>query len=148
MSATALSHAPVRRRRSDRADRRSRTSWSPDRIAALRRFFDEGLSHELMAQRLNTTKGAVSAKIDRLEWVRTATIISLKPERRAHVAMAKDLANTTGCTLANMTDHQCRWPLALLGEQTFCGAKRAAPSWYCQPHEARSRVRSNVGKPV
>ena len=140
---------------------RKRSEWCDERVAVLRDFFDLGMSHELIAQALGTTKGAISAKLDRLmdadpaTWRRSATVISLKPDRsaiaakadqrRADAAMRNALEQSTvGVTLLDLEARMCRWPLGMsVGEQTFCGAQAGAGS-YCQSHAARSRVRPAV----
>jgi hypothetical protein len=139
--------------------RRVRTDWTPERITELGDLFEAGWSHELMAQALGLSKGAISAKLDRLaeadpkRWRRPATIVSLTPdrsaisakaeERRAQAAMAKVIEESVeGVTLLQLDTHMCRWPLAYTIEQTFCGVLQADGSSYCGEHDARSRLRS------
>ena len=137
---------------------RVRTVWTEERVTALGDLFEAGWSHELMAQAFGVSKGAISGKLDRLveadpeKWTRSATIISLTPdrtaaaakteERRAQAAMAKALEESVvGVALLDLEPHMCRWPLALTAEQTFCGGERAPPSSYCAEHHARSAAR-------
>lgn len=136
---------------------RKRTDWTEERVTALGDLFEAGWSHELMGQALGLSKGAISAKLDRLaeaepkKWTRSATIISVRPdrsasasaakaeERRAQVAMAKAIEESiVGVTLLDLEPHHCRWPMAYTTEQTFCGDDRALPSWYCGDHQTRS----------
>lgn len=136
------------------APRRTRTAWTEERVTLLGRLFDANLSHELIAQALGTSKGAVSGKLDRLveadpeRWTRSATIIGLKPDRGAGTAKPVERrapiateAPTSGVTLLELGPHMCRWPLAFTTEQTFCGGERALPSSYCATHRARSVTR-------
>jgi hypothetical protein len=136
---------------------RKRTDWTPERLTILADFFEAGWSHELMGQALGVSKGAISGKLDRLaeidpkKWTRSATIITLKPdrsasaaraeERRAQAAMAKAIEESVvGVGLLQLGALMCRWPMAYTTEQTFCGADQTARSSYCHDHEARSRV--------
>jgi hypothetical protein len=138
--------APVRRR----------TDWTEERLTILADFFEAGWSHELIAQALGVSKGAISGKLDRLaeadpkKWTRSATIISIRPdrtaaaakteERRAQAALAKALeGSVVGVTMLDLEPHMCRWPMAYTTEQTFCGDGRALPSSYCRDH-ARAGV--------
>jgi hypothetical protein len=141
---------------------RKRTDWTEERVTILRDFFEAGWSHELMAQALGVSKGAISGKIDRLmeaepeRWRRSATIVSLTPdrsaitaraeERRAAAAMAKAVEESVvGIPMFALEPRMCRWPTAYTTEQTFCGEERAAPSSYCECHQARSTVRGAAG---
>jgi len=137
---------------------RRRTDWTEERITALGDLFEAGWSHELIAQAFGMSKGAISAKLDRLaeadpkKWTRSATIISLKPdrsgmaakaeERRAQAAMVKAIEESVvGVGLLELEPCMCRWPMAYTTEQTFCGDDRAPSSSYCADHLARSVTR-------
>ena len=158
MMSAALLKSDIDAPLSDAAPCRVRTHWSGERVTALGDLFEAGWSHELMGQALGLSKGAISAKLDRLmdadpkRWCRTATIVALKPDRSASAAKAEERraqaakaraveGGMRGRFLTQLTPHDCRWPLAFVGEQTFCAAERALPSSYCSEHEARSRVR-------
>lgn len=137
---------------------RKRTDWTEERITALGDLFEAGWSHELIAQAFGMSKGAISAKLDRLaeadpkKWTRSATIISLKPdrsamaakaeERRAQAAMVRAIEESVvGVGLLQLGALMCRWPMAYTTEQTFCGEERAASGSYCLVHQARSVAR-------
>jgi hypothetical protein len=139
--------------------RRVRTDWTPERITELGDLFEAGWSHELMAQALGLSKGAISAKLDRLaeadpkRWRRSATIVSLTldrsaisakaEERRAHTAMAKAIEESVvGVTMLDLEPNQCRWTMAYTDQHTFCGCRKIDGSSYCGEHDARSRMRS------
>jgi len=135
------------------AETRRRSDWPEARVATMRSLFDEGLSHELIARKMGVSKGTVSAKIDRLGWVRSATIVALRPDRTATIALAEARRArlsaerqaeevTIGFTLLELPDWACRWPLGLsMGQRTFCGCPRGEGlKSYCQTHERRSRA--------
>ena len=138
--------------------RRARAEWPTQRLIALAGAFDAGLSHELIAQALGLSKGAVSGKLDRLaaldpaRWTRSATIIALKPdrsasaakaeERRAQSAMARAIEESVvGVIMLDLEPHQCRWPMAFADEWTFCGCRKIDGSSYCSEHDARARIK-------
>lgn len=58
----------------DFAPKRQRAEWPAERVALLRKLFDEGLSYALIAEKLGdgATDSAVGAKINRLGWTRSA----------------------------------------------------------------------------
>lgn len=145
----------------DHAPRRRRTDWTEERLTILADFFEAGWSHELMAQALGVSKGAISGKLDRLaeadpkKWTRSATVIAIRPDRSANAARAEErraqLAMTqaieesvVGVTLLDLEPHQCRWPMAYTTEQTFCGAEKVAGSSYCSDHHDRSRIQGRA----
>jgi len=130
---------------------RTRTAWTEERVRVLGKLFDDGMSHELMAQALGTSKGAVSGKLDRLvegdpeRWTRSATIIGMKPDRSAGTAKPFERraplateAPSIGVTLLELGRRMCRWPLAYTTEQTFCARACADRSSYCADHKATS----------
>jgi hypothetical protein len=143
--------APVRRR----------TDWTEERIIALGDLFEAGWSHELMGQALGLSKGAISAKLDRLadadpqKWFRSATIHSIRPgragaaakakARRAEAAMIRAIEESVvGVDLLDLEPSMCRWPMAFTDQQTFCGAERTPSSCYCSAHQARSRMKARA----
>lgn len=156
----ASEHLPSRKGcASSEADaRRKRTDWTPERLTILADFFEAGWSHELMAQALGVSKGAISGKLDRLaeadpkRWTRSATVIAIRPDRSGIAAKAEGrraLATVTkaveesvvGVALLGLEPQHCRWPVAYTTEQTFCGAVRHEGSSYCGDHSMRSTAR-------
>lgn len=140
----------------------SRAEWTAERLAALRRLFVDGLSHELIAQAIGLSKGAISGKLDRLAehdpttWSRTATIVWIRRDRatvaselrrrRKEAREAREAeARAVGVGLLDLGAHHCRWPLAFTDQWTFCGRKAGCGHTYCGEHERRSRVPGTRG---
>lgn len=116
-------------------------AWADTKVEALLEAWDEGLSLGLIAKRMNITRGAVSAKCDRLGLKRPKPLIdgrSFAPhaKRPAKVwdepqARRVPMWETTGCM----------WPVDEVdGVHLFCDAPKAAGRSYCECHHQRSRV--------
>ena len=144
-------------------------TWNSERLAALRRGFEAGLSCSLIAQEIGVTRNAVIGKMNRLGLsrpkeavARTARRESPRPRPRMIAAwrappvrpaivaqheMLKaafpsppaveiPIANGRGCTLLELGQEKCRWPISTPGaaDFRFCGSEPVKGLPYCAGH--------------
>ena len=131
--AAGCSRAPV----SD-IPRRARAEWPRERVDQLRRLFDAGLSHLLIAGRMGVAKGVISGKIARLGWRRGETTEAATPMRGAPPLVLEPARMRR---LEDLGEDECLWPVGedARGVQLFCGCRRGgARGVYCEGHRARS----------
>jgi hypothetical protein len=130
--ATGCSRAPA-----FQVSHRKRAEWPRERLDQLRRLFDAGLSHLLIAGRMGVAKGVVSAKLARLGWRRGETLEALTPVRTAPPLVVEASRMRR---LEQLGEDDCHWPVAedAWGVQLFCGCARAVSGVYCEGHRARS----------
>jgi GcrA cell cycle regulator len=150
----------------------SPSTWNTDRIDQLKRCFDAGLTCSQIAREIGVTRNAVIGKMNRMGLSRPRDVLSAQMRRAAKLArpkpqrdwrrlsviaqrkMLRDAYPTTepeeipihngrGCTLLELTQGQCRWPINEPGADNFCfcgnEAFQALP--YCVGH-ARLAYRS------
>lgn len=145
--------------------------WQDDREATLKKLWRDGYSASQCAAKMGTTRNAICGKVHRLGLpsrkkevrkptpaylrpvVRTSRVIRVKPigrqmrveeEFNALPSEIRDLPPDTSpdaCTIAELTDTSCRWPMGDPDEPTFryCGSAKRAGS-YC-PRHARMAYR-------
>jgi GcrA cell cycle regulator len=101
----------------------NRSDWSDDRIAKLRRLWDEGLPAAEIGRRLGTTKNAVIGKAWRLE---------LPPRR---VSDSPNPVPSLAEIMPLATD-RCHWPFGKPGTAgfRFCNQLVLAGKPYCETH--------------
>lgn len=123
--------------------RRMRAEWPGERLAQLRRLFDAGLSHLLIAGRMGVAKGVISGKIARLGWRRGETLEAVTPLRTPPPLILEPARMRR---LEDLGEDDCLWPVAedARGVQLFCGCARLDQTGgrqrpaYCEGHQARS----------
>jgi GcrA cell cycle regulator len=137
--------------------------WRTDRVDELRRMCAEGYAASEMAKSIGTTRNAVIGKAKRLGLhLRAPLRVSPKqmvravagkrpppwqpppqpPRPRPH--MAPDLPlQCSPCTIADLTDDACHWPLWAEGtpfhDKRYCGAMAVPDAVYCGHHLLVSR---------
>jgi GcrA cell cycle regulator len=134
------------------------STWTPDRIAELRRLFEQGYSCSQIAREISVTRNAVIGKLSRLGLTRPPgergprNQPGAKPiVRRTPFRMLKVLRPEGGteaadgpldegqrCSLFELSPQSCRWPIGSPGADDFgfCGNAPAVGFPYC-PHHAR-----------
>jgi GcrA cell cycle regulator len=154
----------------------SPSTWSTDRIEQLRRCFNAGLTCSQIAREIGVTRNAVIGKMNRMGLSRPRDVLSAQMRRAAKLARAKPernwrrlsiiaqrkmlrdaypeetqpeeipIYNGRGCTLLELKQGQCRWPINEPGAENFCfcGNEAFQGFPYCVGH-ARLAYRSTRG---
>src|SRR5262250_3286967 len=143
----------------------SPSTWSTDRIDQLRRCFDAGLTCSQIAREIGVTRNAVIGKMNRMGLSRPRDVLSAQMRRASKLARAKPernwrrltiiaqrkmlreaypvaepeeipIHNGRGCTLLELKQGQCRWPINEPGAENFCfcGNEVFAGLSYCAGH--------------
>jgi len=150
----------------------SPSTWSTDRIEQLKRCFDAGLTCSQIAREIGVTRNAVIGKMNRMGLSRPRDVLSAQMRRASKLARAKPernwrrltiiaqrkmlrdafpvaepeeipIYNGRGCTLLELKQGQCRWPINEPGAENFCfcGNEAFQGFSYCAGH-ARLAYRS------
>ena len=150
----------------------SPSTWSTDRIEQLKRCFDAGLTCSQIAREIGVTRNAVIGKMNRMGLSRPRDVLSAQMRRASKLARAKPernwrrltiiaqrkmlrdafpvaepeeipIFNGRGCTLLELKQGQCRWPINEPGAENFCfcGNEAFQGFSYCAGH-ARLAYRS------
>jgi GcrA cell cycle regulator len=95
-------------------------TWTPERIEALTRLWEEGVTTAEIGRRIGVTKNAVIGKVHRIGL--TPRVITQKPPPRRNVF--------------DFTGPACMWPIGHPGEDNFhfCGEHPTAGKPYCEHH--------------
>ena len=95
-------------------------TWTPERIEALTRLWEEGVTTAEIGRRIGVTKNAVIGKVHRIGL--TPRVITQKPPPRRNVF--------------DFTGPACMWPVGHPGEDDFhfCGEHPVAGKPYCEHH--------------
>jgi GcrA cell cycle regulator len=95
-------------------------TWTPERIEALTRLWEEGVTTAEIGRRIGVTKNAVIGKVHRIGL--TPRVITQKPPPRRNVF--------------DFTGPACMWPIGHPGEEEFhfCGEHPMAGKPYCEHH--------------
>lgn len=149
-------------------------TWTPDRIAQLKRLFDEGLTCSQIAREIDVTRNAVIGKLSRLGlnrpkndngYRRPSTPRSV-PARQTQVrllrqmhaemeaaelgasAVNEPLSEARRCSLLELNSESCRWPLGRPGTHdfAFCGNAPVGGLPYCPGHARMAYRRSASGR--
>jgi GcrA cell cycle regulator len=137
-------------------------TWNPERIEQLRNFVVAGLTCSQIAAEIGVTRNAVIGKIHRLGLgsgrperasarvcpPRSRRSPFFSPQRQllrllhadaagtADTAEAIPIDNAQRCSLLELTQGKCRWPISDPGaaDFAFCGNDAAAGFSYCAGH--------------
>lgn len=137
-------------------------TWTDERIELLKRHFDAGLSCREIAADIGVSRNAVIGKLSRLNLTRGRTVDDRKvhdrgfaPARapravpRLQYEMLATIYGETGmpvvaepiddgnrCSLLELSENRCRWPISTPGEDDFCFCGNPAPEGqsYCAGH--------------
>jgi GcrA cell cycle regulator len=143
-------------------------TWTTDRIAQLKRLFDEGLTCSQIAREIDVTRNAVIGKLSRLglnrpkndagykrpsaprsvvtRQVRMLRIMHAEMEAAARGEPVADEAISVArrCSLLELNAESCRWPLGRPGTDdfAFCGNAPVEGLPYCPGHARLAYRRS------
>ena len=138
----------------------NRATWSSERIELLKRCFHAGLSCSQIAREVGVTRNAVIGKMNRLGLSRSRPATAAQPQQRGarrrnrsrpsifaqHDMLtaaypqprAEDIPihNGCGCTLLELGQEKCRWPISDpdAKEFCFCGNEPVKGLPYCPGH--------------
>ena len=137
----------------------SAATWTDERIELLKSHFHSGLSCREIAADIGVSRNAVIGKLSRLNLTRgpkreersadKSTVRALRTLRRLQYEMLTaidseaetplahapiDAANR--CSLMELTENRCRWPISTPGADDFCFCGNASPDGqpYCTGH--------------
>jgi GcrA cell cycle regulator len=147
-------------------------TWTADRIAHLKRLFDEGLTCSQIAREIDVTRNAVIGKLSRLGLNRPTNDIGYRrpptprsvPTRQSQVKLLRmmhaemeaaagatplrdePISDARRCSLLELNSESCRWPLGRPGTDdfAFCGNAPVEGLPYCPGH-ARMAYRRSAG---
>jgi GcrA cell cycle regulator len=149
-------------------------TWTADRIAELKRLFDEGLTCSQIAREIDVTRNAVIGKLSRLGLnrprndigyrrpstprsaptrqspVRLLRMMHAEMEAAARSASAREepISDARRCSLLELSSESCRWPLGRPGADdfAFCGNAPVEGLPYCPGHARMAYRRSASGR--
>lgn len=124
--------------------------WTAKKIAEMHRLAGEGLSASKIAAKLGVTKNAIIGKMHRggSTLVRKpGGVLSedKRPPRPKRMVAIRPAPVLGPCTIANLTDYRCHWPIgdSLTESFRYCGAAKPLIGPYCTLHADAAR-----GKPT
>jgi GcrA cell cycle regulator len=151
--------------------RTSSPTWTDERIELLKQRFEAGLSCREIAADIGVSRNAVIGKLSRLNLTRGRTadqrkvqdhgsarprtrkaVPRLQYEMLATIYGETDAPLPTGpideanrCSLLELAEDRCRWPISTPGADDFCFCGNNAPDGqpYCAGH-SRLAYRPNV----
>ncbi len=141
--------------------RTSTSTWTDERIALLKSHFEAGLSCREIAADIGVSRNAVIGKLTRLNLTRGkaregrpeaqggATSRPSRAVPRLQYAMLAEIygddealranqpiEDTNRCSLLELTENRCRWPISTPGADDFCFCGNVSPDGqpYCAGH--------------
>jgi GcrA cell cycle regulator len=136
-------------------------TWTDERIELLKQHFEAGLSCREIAADIGVSRNAVIGKLSRLNLTRGRSsderrldrgfaqgrapraVPRLQYEMLATIYGEGDAPVVTGpiddgnrCSLLELSENRCRWPISTPGEDDFCFCGNSAPDGqsYCAGH--------------
>jgi GcrA cell cycle regulator len=109
------------------APERVELTWTPERIEALTRLWEEGVTTAEIGRRIGVTKNAVIGKVHRIGLV--PRVVKEAPAPRRNVF--------------DFNGAVCMWPIGHPGDEDFhfCGTPPAGGKPYCAQHAALAYIR-------
>jgi GcrA cell cycle regulator len=147
-------------------------TWTPERVAKLKRLHEDGFSRAQIAQELGTSKSAIHGKLHRLGLSKPVSVAQEQHQlarrtaerprkKRARKAQADKPAeppktkpkpaplpprqpqDIARVRLLDAEDHHCRFIPGEPSEMMFCGDQVVPGTSYCKHHLERCRNSSN-----
>jgi len=139
----------------------SSPTWTDERIELLKQHFEAGLSCREIAADIGVSRNAVIGKLSRLNLTRSRAVEdrrlerSLAPARATRAVprlqyemlatiygetdasvVAGPIDDANRCSLLELAENRCRWPISTPGAEDFCFCGNAAPDGqsYCAGH--------------
>jgi GcrA cell cycle regulator len=137
----------------------SAATWTNERIELLKSHFHAGLSCREIAADIGVSRNAVIGKLSRLNLTRgpkreersleKSTARALRTLRRLQYEMLgaiydeaempsahAPIDETNRCSLLELSENRCRWPISTPGADDFCFCGNASPDGqsYCTGH--------------
>ena len=137
-------------------------TWTDERIELLKQHFEAGLSCREIAADIGVSRNAVIGKLSRLNLTRGRTVDDRKVRdkglaparmRKAvprlqyemlatlyretdELAVAGPIDEANRCSLLELSENRCRWPISTPGADDFCFCGNTAPDGqsYCAGH--------------
>ncbi|APO52903.1 GcrA cell cycle regulator [Bradyrhizobium diazoefficiens] len=136
-------------------------TWTDERIELLKQHFEAGLSCREIAADIGVSRNAVIGKLSRLNLTRSRAVEdrrlerSLAPPRTRRAVprlqyemlatiygetdapvVAGPIDDANRCSLLELSENRCRWPISTPGEDDFCFCGNTAPDGqsYCAGH--------------
>jgi len=133
-------------------------TWTPERVDQLKSYFEEGLSCRDIAVSIGVSRNAVIGKLSRLNLTRTTPDerrtrrkkstgpAAQRPTAKQHLQMLQviydqqaddvPIASANNCSLLELSEQRCRWPLNTPGAEDFCfcGNTPLGGMPYCSGH--------------
>jgi GcrA cell cycle regulator len=130
-------------------------TWTAERVNQLKSHFEAGLSCSQIADEIGVSRNAVIGKINRMRLSRFGAVIAKPRQRRApprfssqhHILAAlraeplplrqeAPVENMSRCSLVDLAEEECRWPISDPGARDFgfCGRKAVNGLPYCAAH--------------
>jgi GcrA cell cycle regulator len=110
--------------------------WTPERVALLKSRFEAGLSCRQIADDIGVSRNAVIGKLSRLRLTRKETGEAPRPSRKpapklqqqmleevyapSPVAGGAPIHSGHHCSLFELSEQKCRWPISTPGAEDFC----------------------------
>ena len=106
---------------------RAEVTWTPERIEALVRLWEEGVTTAEIGRRIGVTKNAVIGKVHRIG-LQPRVVKELPPPRR---------------NVFDFTGSVCMWPIGHPNDDDFhfCGGRPIDGKPYCAQHAAIAYIR-------
>ncbi|MDA9496665.1 GcrA family cell cycle regulator [Bradyrhizobium sp. DASA03005] len=137
-------------------------TWTDERIELLKQHFEAGLSCREIAADIGVSRNAVIGKLSRLNLTRGRTVDDRKVQDRGQAparlrkavprlqyemlatiygetdapVLAGPIDEANRCSLLELSENRCRWPISTPGADDFCFCGNAAPDGqpYCAGH--------------
>jgi GcrA cell cycle regulator len=113
-------------------------AWTDEKVAALKKHWDEGLSASQIAAKLgdDVTRNAVIGKAHRLGLKSRPSPVKAAAKTKKTAASTPKKSKKAKVTLLDLTERMCKWPIGHPDQDDFhfCGKPSIPAMPYCQAH--------------